>query len=124
MNQAKWYVAAMLIAWGGGNAAMAAQAPAQTPAASTEISSNTWSGPLVDMGCKDRNIADACPVSANTERFGLSGDGGILLPFDAAGNEKAKAAVAAGGYAGNVEVTVVGDRDGSAFKVQSLKIEQ
>jgi hypothetical protein len=55
-----------------------------------------------------------------TERFGLVIDGGRILPFDEASNQKTKELVA--GRKGNIEVSVVGGRQGGAFKVESIEI--
>jgi hypothetical protein len=81
----------------------------------------TWPGKLVDQDCKDKRIDNACPVSPATERFGLVIDGGIILPFDEASNQKTKEFVAKRGQKGNLEVLAVGTREGGAFKLQSIK---
>ena len=81
----------------------------------------TWRGKLVDQNCKDKHIDHTCPVSPATERFGLVIDGGIIVPFDDAGNEKAKELAAKDGRKGNLEVSLVGARQGGVFKVESIR---
>ncbi|MEX2302981.1 MAG: hypothetical protein WD733_18700 [Bryobacterales bacterium] len=81
----------------------------------------TWPGKLVDQDCKDKRIDNTCPVSPSTVRFGLVIDGGIILPFDEASNQKTKEFVAKRGQKGNLEVLADGSREGGAFKLQSIK---
>jgi hypothetical protein len=88
----------------------------------TSLSEFTWLGKLVDQACKEKHIDQTCPVSPATERFGLVIDGGIIVPFDEASNQKAKELAAKDGRKGNLEVSVVGSREGGAFKVQSIEI--
>lgn len=83
-----------------------------------------WVGKLVDQACKDKNIDHNCPVSPATERFGLVIDGGIILPFDEASNQRAREAVAQDGRKGNIEASVVGVRHNGLFKVESIQIKK
>jgi hypothetical protein len=81
----------------------------------------TWRGKLVDQACKEKHIDQICPVSPATARFGLVIDGGIIVPLDEAGNEKAKELVGKDGGKGNLKVSLVGVRQGGTFQVQSIK---
>ncbi len=103
------------------------QEAVETPAADkavveTGLGENTWLGKLVDQDCKSKHIDHLCPVSPETEHFGLVIDGGIIVPFDEASNEKTKELVAKDGRKGNLDVAVVGGREGGGFKVQSIKV--
>jgi hypothetical protein len=84
----------------------------------------TWIGKLVDQTCKEKNIDHNCPVGPSTERFGLVIDGGIILPFDEKSNEMARETVAKDGRKGNIEVDVVGSRQGGLFKLQSIEVKK
>jgi hypothetical protein len=68
------------------------------------------------------DIDHNCPVSSATERFGLVIDGGIILPFDDASNQMTREAVAKDGRKGNIEVSVVGARQGGLFKLESVQV--
>jgi hypothetical protein len=81
----------------------------------------TWVGKLVDQACKAKNIDHNCPVGPATERFGLVIDGGIILPFDEASNQVTREVVAKDGRKGNIEVSVIGGRQGGLFKVESIE---
>jgi hypothetical protein len=84
----------------------------------------TWNGKLVDQACKDKSIDRNCPVTPQTERFGLVVDGGTILPFDEASNQAARDALAKGNHKGNVAVSVVGARDQGLFKVESIQVKK
>jgi hypothetical protein len=81
----------------------------------------TWVGKLVDQACKEKNIDHNCPVSPTTEHFGLVIDGGIILPFDEASNQMTHEVVAKDGRKGNIEVSVVGERQAGLFRVRSIE---
>ena len=51
-----------------------------------EVTENTWIGELVDWDCKLEHVDEPCPVNAETRRFGVSVDGGILLDLDEEGD--------------------------------------
>jgi hypothetical protein len=95
----------------------------EQPAASEE-SEFSWVGKLVDQACKQKSIDHNCPVGPSTQRFGLVIDGGIILPFDEASNEMAREAVAKDGRKGNIEVSVVGARQGGLFKLESIQVKK
>ena len=84
----------------------------------------TWSGRLVDQACKEQHIDRNCPVTPQTERYGLVVDGGTILPFDAASNQTTREALAKGNHKGNVGVSVVGARERGLFKVESIQVKK
>ena len=95
--------------------------------AAAQEAENIWRGKLVDWDCKQRDVAQACPVGPQTERFALSADGGVLLPLDRRGNQLAAEAVRDSGAAGNVPVTIeIEEQDdpGGMLKVQSVQVER
>ena len=103
-----------------------AAAPVNEPRKAPENATGefTWIGKLVDQACKDKHIDQSCPVTPDTERFGLVVDGGIILPFDETSNQAARDALAKGNYKGNVAVSVVGARDQGLFKVESIQVNK
>ncbi len=87
-----------------------------------EITENTWIGKLVDWDCKQIRVDEPCPVNAETKSFGVSVNGGILLDLDERGDVLARERLRDAGRGGNVEVIIVGVRDGYDLAVESLEL--
>ena len=102
----------------------AAETPAEDIAPESTLDEFTWRGRLVDQACKEKRIDQICPVSPATARFGLVIDGGIIVPLNEAGNDKAKELVAKDGGTGNLKVSLVGARQGGTFQVRSMKADR
>ena len=51
-----------------------------------------WSGRLLDAACHDQNKMAACDANSSTTTFAIDA-GGKVLKFNAAGNQKASAAL-------------------------------
>jgi len=95
----------------------------------------TISGYLVDKACSAELSAKgqkalaghgrscaSMPVCRRTGFGVVTADGGFVA-FDAAGSQKAFAAMKASAKDDDYRVTVTGDRQGSTIKVASLKLE-
>lgn len=89
------------------------------PAAQAQAAQQSWTGTLVDAGCKNSSPASACEVSSNTSAFGIVTNDGKFYKFDAAGNSKAKAM--SGQDATKRQVTVTGKLEGDTIHVQDVK---
>ena len=91
---------------------------------------STWKNvSVVDANCVSRVKADPdkhtteCALKCVKGGYGLIDADGNYLKFDAAGNEKAVAALKATKKTDHLRATVVGDKDGATIKVKSVSIE-
>ena len=91
---------------------------------------STWKNvAVVDGNCASRVKADPdkhttqCALKCEKGGYGLLDADGNYLKFDAAGNEKALAALKATKKTDHLRATVVGEKDGATVKVKSLSIE-
>lgn len=85
----------------------------------------TWNGTLVDVMCKDRDLAGhtrQCAIACAKSGFGLVLQDGKFLKFDETGNAKALAALKASAKEKDLKAKVTGERDGDLVKVQSIEI--
>src|SRR5713226_625422 len=86
----------------------------------------TLNGTLVDVMCKDKDLAGhttKCAQSCAKSGFGLVTGEGKFLKFDEAGNAKALAALKATDKEKNLKAKVTGDLDEETVKVQSIEIQ-
>jgi hypothetical protein len=95
---------------------------ADSPTALAQDAIQSWTGTLVDAGCKTSTPAQACEVSTSTANFGILTSNGKFLKFDAEGNSKAKAAIGEAKQAGKVSATVAGKLAGDTIYVQDFKL--
>src|SRR6266478_1041543 len=82
----------------------------------------TWNGTLVDVMCKDKDIAGhtkKCAVGCAKSGFGLVTADGKFVKFDEAGNAKALDALKASAKEKDLKATVTGTVDGDVLKVES-----
>ena len=86
----------------------------------------TWNGTLVDVMCKDKDIAGhtkKCALGCAKSGFGLVTSDGKFMKFDEAGNAKALAALKATGKEKDLKAKVEGALDGDTVQVSSIAIE-
>ena len=86
----------------------------------------TWSGTLVDVMCKGKDLAGhttKCAVSCAKSGYGLVLSDGKFVKFDEAGNAKALAALKATDKEKDLKAKVEGTLDGDIVQVSSISIE-
>lgn len=86
----------------------------------------TWNGALVDVMCKDKDIAGhtrKCALSCAKSGFGLVTSDGKFVKFDEAGNAKALAALKSSSKEKDLKAKVEGSLDGDVVQVSSITIE-
>ena len=86
----------------------------------------TWNGTLVDVMCKDKDIAahtKKCALGCAKSGFGLVTSDGKFMKFDEAGNAKALAALKATEKEKELKAKVEGTLDGGVIQVSSISIE-
>jgi hypothetical protein len=86
----------------------------------------TWNGNLVDVMCKDKDLAGhptKCAISCAKSGFGLVLGDGKFVKFDEAGNAKALAALKATDKEKDLKAKVTGTMDGEIVQVESIAIE-
>lgn len=93
---------------------------------SLPVFAETWSGTLVDVMCKDKDIAahtKKCALGCAKSGFGLVTSEGKFVKFDEAGNAKALAALKAADKEKDLKAKVDGTLDGDTVQVSSISIE-
>ena len=86
----------------------------------------TMTGTLVDVMCKDKDVAGhtkKCAMGCAKSGFGLVTGEGKFLKFDEAGNAKALEALKATDKEKDLKAKVEGTMDGDVLQVTSVEIE-
>src|SRR6266852_1881688 len=86
----------------------------------------TWNGTLVDVMCKDKDIAGhtrKCATACAKSGFGLVLSDGKFVKFDEAGNAKALAALTATTKEKDLKAKVSGTLDGDTVQVSSIELQ-
>ena len=86
----------------------------------------TWSGTLVDVMCKNQDLAShttKCALSCAKSGYGLVLADGKFVKFDEAGNAKALAALKATSKEKELKAKVTGTLDGDTVQVESVALE-
>jgi hypothetical protein len=86
----------------------------------------TWTGTVVDVMCKGKDLAGhtrQCALDCARGGFGLVTADGKFVKFDETGNVKALAAVKAASKEKDLKAKVTGTLDGSAIHVESIEIQ-
>jgi hypothetical protein len=86
----------------------------------------SWTGTLVDVNCKDKDLAGhttKCALGCAKSGFGLVASDGKFMKFDEAGNAKALAALKATDKEKDLKAKVTGDLDEETIKVESIEIQ-
>ena len=90
--------------------------------AAQETPNLNWSGLLLDDNCRTASSSARCDVNGDTRAFGIQTDDGKYFKLDIDGNNKARAALAAGKKTGEVKATVSGLLDGKTIKVATVQV--
>ncbi len=86
----------------------------------------TWSGTLVDVICKAKDLAShtaKCGVACAKSGFGVVLADGKFVKFDESGNAKALAALKSTTKEKDLKVKVIGELDGETVKVASIELQ-
>jgi hypothetical protein len=86
----------------------------------------TWSGTLVDVMCKGKDLAGhttKCAISCAKSGYGLVLADGKFVKFDEGGNAKALAALKSTGKEKDLKAKVSGSFDGETVQVSSIELE-
>ena len=86
----------------------------------------TWNGTLVDVMCKNKDLAShtaKCAIGCAKSGYGLVMADGKFLKFDEAGNMKALAALKATSKEKDLKAKVTGTLDGDTVQVESVELE-
>jgi hypothetical protein len=86
----------------------------------------TWSGTLVDVMCKGKDLAGhttKCAVSCAKSGYGLVLADGKFVKFDEGGNAKALAALKSTSKEKDLKAKVSGSFDGETVQVSSIELE-
>jgi hypothetical protein len=86
----------------------------------------TWTGTLVDVMCKDKDLAGhttKCALGCAKSGYGLVLPDGKFVKFDEKGNARALAALKATGKEKDLKAKVTGNLDGDVVNVESLELQ-
>jgi hypothetical protein len=86
----------------------------------------SWTGTVVDVMCKGKDLANhttKCAVSCAKGGYGLVLPDGKFVKFDEVGNAKALAALKATAKEKDVKAKVTGSLDGEVIKVEAVQIQ-
>jgi hypothetical protein len=89
-------------------------------------SAETWTGTLVDVMCKAKDLAGhtrECALTCAKSGFGVVLPDGKFLKFDEAGNAKALAALKASTKTKDLKAKVTGSKDGETVEVETLELQ-
>lgn len=90
------------------------------------LGADSWSGTLVDVMCKGKDLAGhtrQCAVGCAKGGFGLVLSDGKFLKFDETGNSRALAALKAASKEKDLKTKVTGTMDGDVIRVESIEIQ-
>jgi len=86
----------------------------------------SWTGTVVDVMCKGRDLANHtrdCAIKCAKGGFGLVLPDGKFVKFDEAGNAKALAALKASTKEKDLKAKVTGTLAGDLVKVESIELQ-
>ena len=86
----------------------------------------TWSGTLVDVMCKNQDLANHtrdCALKCSKSGYGVVLADGKFLKFDEAGNAKALAALKASSKEKDLKTKVTGSADGDTLQVETIELQ-
>ena len=90
------------------------------------LAGETWTGTVVDVMCKGKDLANhtaKCAVSCAKGGYGLVLPDGKFVKFDETGNAKTLAALKATTKEKDVKAKVSGNLDGEVIKVESIQVQ-
>src|SRR5947209_9633270 len=86
----------------------------------------TWTGTLVDVMCKGKDLSShtaKCAVSCAKSGYGLVLSDGKFVKFDESGNAKAMAALKSTDKEKDLKAKVSGSLDGDVVRVNSIDLQ-
>lgn len=86
----------------------------------------TWTGTVVDVMCKNSDLAShtaKCAVECSKGGYGLVLGDGKFVKFNETGNAKALAALKASNKEKDLKAKVTGTMQGDVIKVQEIEIQ-
>lgn len=86
----------------------------------------SWSGTLVDVMCKDKDLAGhtkQCALDCAKSGFGIVLSDGKFLKLDETGNTKALAALKGTTKEKDLKAKITGAADGDVIQVDSIEIQ-
>jgi hypothetical protein len=86
----------------------------------------TWNGTLVDVMCKNKDLAGhttKCAIGCAKSGYGLVLSDGKFVKFDETGNSKALAVLKATSKEKELKAKVTGTLDGDTVQVESVELE-
>ena len=95
-------------------------------AASGVLAAETWTGTIVDVMCKNNDLAShttKCAIECSKSGYGLVLGDGKFVKFNETGNAKALTALKATTKDKDLKGKVTGTLQGDVIKVQSIEIE-
>src|SRR5215813_11335527 len=93
---------------------------------STAVFAETWNGTLVDIMCKNKDLAShttKCAIGCAKSGYGLVLSDGKFVKFDETGNAKTLAALKASSKEKDLKAKVSGSVDGDTVVVSSIELE-
>jgi hypothetical protein len=94
--------------------------------ASLAVAADTWTGTLVDVMCKGKDLAShttKCAVACAKSGYGLVLSDGKFIKFDESGNARALAALKASTKEKDLKARVTGSLDGDTVRVSSIELQ-
>jgi hypothetical protein len=88
-------------------------------------SAETFSGTVVDVMCKGKDLAGhtrSCALDCAKSGFGLVAADGKFLKFDESGNARTLSVLKKSSKEKDLKVKVTGDLDGDVIKVKSVEL--
>lgn len=85
----------------------------------------TWTGSVVDVMCKGKDLANhtrQCSLACAKGGFGLVLSDGQFVKFNEAGNAKALGVIKAASKEKDLKAKVTGTLDGEVIKVEKIEI--
>ncbi len=95
-------------------------------AAGGTLAAETWNGTLVDVMCKDKDLAGhtrECALNCAKSGYGIVMADGKFLKFDERGNAKTVAALKQSSKEKDLKAKVTGSAAGNVISVESIAIE-
>ena len=87
----------------------------------------TWSGTVVDVMCKGKDLANhttKCAIGCSKSGYGLVTSDGKFVKFDEAGNAKTLEALKATKKEKDLKAKVSGKMDGDVISVESIDLDE
>ena len=86
----------------------------------------TWSGTVVDVNCKNKDLASHsrdCAISCSRSGYGIVTADGKFIKFDEQGNAKALAALKASSKQNDLKAKVSGTMKDDVIQVESIDLQ-